>query len=656
MSSYLEKKPYLVDAVIGNSRFLASLTRTGRMVRLWWPHVDFPQHVDTIRSGIRMEGTGAAVKTTWFDGAADGWDHTGQYVPRTNIFQVKAVSSNCPIEVEKLSYAVPNEDIIVQDYRFTNRGESPASFHFVYYSSMMVAESSFYHTTQFDQANDALVHFRHRYFFMASSANVCTKYQAANAWEQANHGELNGDLIQMAPDGALEWAFTDVQPGETVVVPLYLTAGHSLHEAQAALCTAKSQQVEIWYEKTVQYWDEFLKSARPCPMDESDIRELYERSLLTMKLMADEQTGSIIAAPEFDEYFSRCGGYAYCWGRDAAFITTALDKAGLTGLSDQFYLWTLTAQDPDGSWQQRHYHDGSLAPSWGLQLDEGASILWGMYEHYKVLSETKQGEFLGKVWNAVKAGANFLAAQIDNETGLPLPSRDLWEEREGEHTYSAAAVYAGLIAASSFADLAGEGALASEWRTTAEGISRNILDRCWNEEQSVFYRGLKLTVTEQQYQEAQAEGRGVSTADKGKGYTTYQLEHDSIVDVSLLGIAAPFAVVPVDHDYAVRTADTIERLLTVPGVGGIKRYENDQYIGGNPWILTTLWLAQYRALNGQTDEARSLLRWAVDHQTEMGLLPEQVDRESGETAWVVPLTWSHAMFILTVHLLGTNNN
>jgi hypothetical protein len=32
------------------------------------------------------------------------------------------------------------------------------------------------------------------------------------------------------------------------------------------------------------------------------------------KLMSDEKTGSIIAAPEFDEHFTRCGGYAYAGG------------------------------------------------------------------------------------------------------------------------------------------------------------------------------------------------------------------------------------------------------------------------------------------------------------------------------------------------------
>ena len=51
---------------------------------------------------------------------------------------------------------------------------------------------------------------------------------------------------------------------------------------------------------------------------------------------------------------------------------------------------------------------------------------------------------------------------------------------------------------------------------------------------------------------------------------------------------------------------------------------------------------------GRTEEALRWFRWAADHRTSLDLLPEQVDRNTGKAAWVVPLTWSHAMFVLTV--------
>lgn len=453
----------------------------------------------------------------------------------------------------------------------------------------------------------------------------------------------------MSPEGALAWRIERLEPGESIGIPVYLAAGRSEEAALEVLRSAKRVSSAQWLEETNEYWNRYLEAAAPCPMQEEKIVELYERSLLTFKLMADEKTGSIIAAPEFDEWFTRCGGYAYCWGRDAAFITTALDKAGLTELSDRFYDWTLTAQSPDGSWQQRHYHDGSLAPSWGLQIDEGASILWGMYQHYLTTSDMA---FVRRMWPAVAKGAAFLMSYLDEESGLPRPSKDLWEEREGSHTYSSAAVFGGLAAAAHFAQLLGEEELGAVWMAAAERISDAITAECWNEARGSFYRGVNLTVNAEQFERATASGAEGFITEREKGYRKHVLKYDPVLDISLLGIAVPFEAVPADSSMMRSTADAVEAALTVPGVGGIKRYEDDPYIGGNPWILTTLWLAQYRIATGDLDAAHTLLQWAVDHRTTCGLLPEQIDKETGETAWVVPLTWSHAMFVLTVFQLA----
>lgn len=640
-----DNKPYLIDAIIGNSKLLASLGRTGRMYRLWWPNIDLPQHIDAIRTGIKPDLS----PVSWFDSETDGWAHEAAYVPKTNIYSVKARSDRHALQVDSLHFAVPGQDVIVREYGFTNNGNAPVSFEFIVHSSFQVSENRLYNTTTFHADADALIHFRHTYFFSLSSANVCTKFQAGLGWDSAQAGELAGNIIDMRPDGALSWRIEGLAAGETAVVPVYIAAGRDEASSLAQLSLAKSKASAEWLSETAAYWNEYLAAAAPCPIDNPEIADLYERSVLMFKLMSDEQTGSIIAAPEFDETFSRCGGYSYCWGRDAAFITTALDKAGLSELSDRFYSWTLTSQSPDGSWQQRHYHDGSLAPSWGLQIDEGSSILWGMWQHY---SENRNIEFAKQVWPAVRKGADFLLGFIDADTGLPKPSIDLWEEREASHTYSSAAVHGGLTAAANFAELLGSSDSALQWSSAASRIADVIMESGWNEERGSFYRGLNLRVSADKYEKAIASGLEGRIVELDKGYKKYTLQHDPIIDISMLGVSIPFGAVPKEHEYMRRTADSIEAALTVPGVGGIKRYENDHYIGGNPWILTTLWLAHYRIQTGDLEEARRLLQWAIDHRTEAGLLPEQIDKTTGETAWVVPLTWSHAMFVLAVFMLA----
>jgi GH15 family glucan-1,4-alpha-glucosidase len=271
-----------------------------------------------------------------------------------------------------------------------------------------------------------------------------------------------------------------------------------------------------------------------------------------------------------------------------------------------------------------------------------------MYQHYLAVRDRT---FLEEMWPAVEKGTAFLLDFLDEETGLPRPSYDLWEERVAEHTYSAAAVYGGIRAAAAIAKELGHERLAAQWESAADELRAAILGACYNDETGLFYRGLKLTVDQAGYLRAQAAGKAVCTSVDAKGYVSYQQLHDEVLDISLVGLAVPFHVLDAQDPRIAATADAIERTCTSELVGGIRRYEDDRYIGGNPWILTTLWLAQLRVLQGRYSEAKKHLDWAVAHATSLGLLPEQIDRQTGQTAWVVPLTWSHAMFVLTVHML-----
>jgi len=136
-----------------------------------------------------------------------------------------------------------------------------------------------------------------------------------------------------------------------------------------------------------------------------------------------------------------------------------------------------------------------------------------------------------------------------------------------------------------------------------------------------------------------------------KGYRRDVTLEDWTVDVSLLGVAIPFGVFDVNDKRVADTVEAIEKVLTVHPVGGIKRYENDNYVGGNPWVLTTLWVALYHIEVGNLEKAKSYFEWAIKSRTYLGLLPEQVSKDTGEPCWVIPLTWSHAMFVLVLNKL-----
>ena len=118
---------------------------------------------------------------------------------------------------------------------------------------------------------------------------------------------------------------------------------------------------------------------------------------------------------------------------------------------------------------------------------------------------------------------------------------------------------------------------------------------------------------------------------------------DATVDASLLGLAYPFAVLAHDDARLVATIDAIERELRVGP--GLLRYPGDTYVGGNPWLLTRLWLGLARRAPGSGHPADGIADVA-GCATDAMLLAEQVDAHTGRPVWVVPLAWSHAFYAL----------
>ena len=75
----------------------------------------------------------------------------------------------------------------------------------------------------------------------------------------------------------------------------------------------------------------------------------------------------------------------------------------------------------------------------------------------------------------VRQAADFLYDFRDDETGLPLPSWDLWEERFGVHAFTVASVHAALSGAARLADAVGEADAAARWRTGAAEVHAGLL-------------------------------------------------------------------------------------------------------------------------------------------------------------------------------------
>ena len=634
-------KPYLIDSVIGNGRILACLTQSGELVRAFWPTIDYAQHINTNQALLRINGGSDVCRLS-----SDEFAHEHRYLEDTNIAETVYRHSKLPLGITSHDFVAPDEDVIVRHFRIVNEGQDAVEVDLLYVADMHMEESPLYQSVLYDNNYQAIAHYRRSYWaviggpgrpygFQVGGVHANLKSRRLNGYARSNH-ELGSDSAQV-------WTAT-LQPGESADFPVYLAFGKNREEAGARLEWARQTGFAAIRQQAEQAAADFLARGRQIQTGDAALDRMYRRSLLVFSLMADSVHGGLIAAPEFDPSWTKCGGYGYCWGRDAGYITTAIDMAGYHDIGKKFYQWAIQVQDADGSWDHRHYMNGELAPAWGYQADEPASILWGMWQHYLI---TKDEEFLSVCWDSMKRGADHLLSTIDEETHFPCPSMDLWEERFAQHTYSSAAVSASLSAVADAAEHLGHSDDASRYRLAGQRMKDEV-EKLFNAEKNAWYRGVNLRVSEEQFHQRQAAGAAVYTEKDEHDYERHVAKYDTIVDSSLLGLSYPFALFDAEHPHVVATANAVRELCTQPGVGGIRRYEDDVYAGGNPWVLCTLWLALDANRRGDNATVQEALSWVLKNQTLTGLLPEQVDKENGGPGWVVPLTWSHAMYVLTI--------
>lgn len=653
----MNTKPFLVDAILGNGRMLTTLTGDAEIQRLFWPHVDGGQHIHRLLGGVALDGS----PVTWQDSSA--WTTEQSYEPDQNILVTTARLAS-GLKLEYRDGATMGRDLLVRKLTFTNEGQTPAALQFVLFQWIRIDENPLYNTAMYDEVGDALLSYRRDTFVATGADRPLTNFTVGHGqhgFDLASRLEFHGKTIFHGDvNSAGLWDLGRLEPGQSVSLSLYMAWGKSPVEVRGLLAAAREEGADRLFAGMRAYWTDFLAQARPVkgvaregapPLlpgipeaaKPADVEALYRRSLLTFKLMSDEQTGAVIAAPEFDPGYTACGGYAYCWGRDAAYITVAMDLAGYHEMAGAFYRWVLTSQEPEGWWMHRHYASGHWGPSWGLiQVDETGSILHGMAVHARLHG----GQcFARHVWPSVQKAANWLITNMDPQTGLPKPAVDLWEERMAEQTYSAGAVYGGLMAAADLADLVGQPEQAARYRAAGLELKQAILRETVRE--GSFLRGRFLEVNQDQYEQARAAGLAVRTVTTPKGHTIYLLDEDPVADTSLLGMSCPFKAVEPDDPVMVKTAQGLTEALWSRPAGGMLRYQGDHYRGGlNPWVLCTLWLGIYEAERGNRQTAEQILDWAVARRTRTGLLAEQVDPVTGEAVWVVPLTWSHAMYVL----------
>lgn len=632
------------DLPVGNGSLLVNFDDKYQLRDIYFPHVGQENHTQgsPCRFGIWVDGN-----FSWV--AGDDWVKELGYLPETLVSDVGLNNRKLGVRLACNDTVASHENTFLRRVRVTNESKSRSEIRVFLHHDLRIYENNFGDTAYYDPDTHALIHYKkHRYFLINTEPHFDSFATGRKAfqgkegtWRDAEDGFLQGGAItEGSVDSTIGVHFT-LEPGKSFEFYYWIAAGTSYQDVADLNKLVLDRRPQQYLDYTANYWRAWVNK------NETDFRGLpesvvdfYKRSLLIVHTQIDND-GAILAANDYDVTERATDHYSYLWTRDGAFVANALDLAGFSHLTRKFFDFCGRIVHKDGYFLQKYNADGTVASGWHaawdvhrkeklfpIQEDETSLVLWALWEHY---DRYRDIEFAHRLYRKITVPcADFLVSHRDEKTGLPRPSWNLWEDRQGVHTFTCATVVAGLRAASNFAVLFAEYDRAKSYQSAADEMVAAMTEHLYSREHGRFLRSLQ----------SGHDGR---------------LEPDATVDASLFATFY-FRCFPPDDEKVANTMNAIRIKLAT--AGGIGRFEHDGYmrvsdnIIGNPWFICTLWLADYHTAlaKSKTDlkPALEILGWVVDKARPSGVLAEQLNPITGEHVSVSPLTWSHSTFVATV--------
>ncbi|MCR4399154.1 MAG: glycoside hydrolase family 15 protein [Firmicutes bacterium] len=632
--------------VLGNGSLAVNFDSRLVLREIFFPHVGMRNHVQGRRNMVGLWETG---RFLWMD--SDEWTRSIRYRENSLVSACSASSPRAAVTIEFSDCVHYRENVLLRKVVVRNESRTARHLRLFFVNDLCIDESDIGDSAYYDPGLGVLVHYKRGTYFCFSGRvgdrgfSQCAVGKKRHGgtegtWRDAEDGYLEGgDVSHGSIDSTVSFWF-DIAPESAVTVHYWMCVAAGAAEAIELNRWTSTAGPDRLIEETDNYWRSWLVGTPEITSDLSaNVRRCFTRSVLLTRAALD-CGGGVVASTDMDIMTTNRDNYAYVWPRDASLAARALALAGHPECSRSFIGFASEIASDAGFFWPKYNCDGTEGPSWHsragdfppIQVDETGLVLFLCGEHLRLFGDA---EFLSGVYHrmARKCGF-FLARHTDGYSGLPLPGYDLWEERLGVFSWTAAFVYAGLKATGDLAAVF-EPARAAEFYNASHRVRNGIARVLFREQLGRFIRGVLV--------------------DRSGA-----CREDSSVDSSVYGVVLSGAVPPMDPR-SLLTMDTVHRSLWVgTDIGGLCRYPNDWYfrvtehpgVPGNPWPVTTLWLGSWYAAAARSAEdlasARKMIEWAASRASEAGILPEQVNPFSGEPLSVAPLAWSHATFVTAV--------
>ncbi|HEY8712157.1 MAG TPA: glycoside hydrolase family 15 protein [Thermoanaerobaculia bacterium] len=639
------------DLPIGNGSLLIAFDSQYRLADFYFPHVGMENHAAArFRFGVWADGT-----LRWIE--HPHWKKSLGYLRDTLVTDVVCENEESGLRLNCYDAVDADANVYVRKIVVRNTRNEKREIKLFLHHDLNLYGTAAGDTAMFDPESRSIIHYKARRYVLINasidgeagiSEYACGRSSIAGAegtWRDAEDGELSMTAIAQGSVDSTIAISVHLEPLANATVMYWICAAKNYNDVRALDSAVRDEGASRVLARTASYWYTWVHKPADNLADLPDeLINLYRRSLLIIRTQCDND-GAVLAANDSDIQWGHNDSYSYMWGRDGAFVCDAVDRAGFPEITRRFLHFVHDVIKDDGYLLHKYNPDGSLASSWHpwirngkpqlpIQEDETALVVWLVRRHYE---RTRDLELLRSVYRRlVLQPAEFMMRFRDPQSGLPMPSFDLWEERQGVFTFTCAAVSAGLAAAAEIANVFNEQERRALYANAAAEVREAMVRHLWIEEERRFARGLIV---------------------RGE-----ELDLDKTVDASTFAVSF-LNIFPASSAFVGGTMEAIrERLWVQTEVGGVARYEGDAYhriseeesgrVPGNPWLICTLWQAEYtiaRATSvAELQSALDLVRWALSKALPSLVLPEQIDPYDGQPLSVSPLTWSHAQVISVI--------
>ena len=632
---------------VGNGSMLVGLDKSGLVHDFYYPYVGQENHANENSMHHRI-GVWVENQFSWLD---DGnWKIKIDYEPDAMIGATTAVNEHLQIGLELHDFVDHEYNAFCRNIHVVNNADREREVRVFMHQVFRISESQRGDTAMYVPDGNYILDYKDKRSFLIygqkSNGESFDQYSTgihgiegqAGTFQDAVDGELSNNAVEHGSvDSTIRFSYK-----------LPALSSKRLHYWIAA-ATSHSDALEVHkklldsgfgqrYEETQEHWKKWLATADGVISGLPHQRMVpFKKSLLIMKSHMDRR-GAIIASGDSEMLNYARDNYSYCWPRDSAFVLWPLIRLGYREEPRAFFEFARDVLGDNGSLMHKYQPDRAVGSTWhplvhkgqpelAIQEDETAIVIFMLHQY---LLQTEDEDFVSRFYSSlVKPAADFMERFLDEATSLPHASYDLWEEKFLTSTYTVASTYAGLKSAAKLAEKFEHPDDAIRWQTVADEIKIAARKHLYNPDRGFFYKGYIIE-----------DGR---------------MNYDEVIDASSLYGAVMFGLFDADSEEVTTSLKTIENtLLNKSPAGGLPRYEYDTYCRvdesslGNPWFVTTLWLAQIYIELGMKDKAEPLIDWTQSKMLKSGVLSEQINSQNNAFMSVVPLIWSQAEFINTV--------